>query len=78
MECRPHQALEGFPEVASETNIAVGDDVLWDPMKSDHLVEEQTGGVGGIRGFRARNKMGHLAKTIDDHKEDIQLSLNSG
>ena len=78
LKCRPHQAPEGFPEAASEQNIVVGDDASWDPMKSNHFVEEPSGGVGGIRGFRARNKMGHHAKTVDDHKDRIQLSPSSG
>ena len=75
--CRPHQAPEGFLEVAGEANIAVGDDASWDSMKSDHLIEEQAGGVGGIRGFRTGDEMRHLAKTIDDHKDCIQLSSSS-
>ena len=78
LEHRSHQAPEGFLKVAGETNIAVGDDASWDPMKSDHLVEEQLGGVSGIGGLRARNKMCHFVEVIDDHKDDIELTSSSG
>ena len=71
LERRPHQAPEGFPEVAGEANIVVGDDASWDPMKSDHLDEKQLGGVSDIRGLGTCYEMCHFAEAIEDHKDDI-------
>ena len=71
LERRPHQAPEGFPEIAGEANVAVGDDAAWEPMKADHLIEEQLGSVSRIRGFGTGYKMHHFVEVIDNHQDGI-------
>ena len=39
-KCRPHQAPESFPKIASEANVSVGKDVARDPVKAYHFIEE--------------------------------------
>ena len=78
LEHRPHQSPESFPEVAGETDITVGDDASRNAVEADHLIEEQPGSVGGIRGSRARDEMGHLAEVINNHQDCVQLPPGPG
>ena len=34
--------------------------------------------MGGVHGFRARDEVGHLAKSVDHHKDAIQLTPSPG
>ena len=77
LERRPHQESEGFPEIAGEVNVSVRDDVAWDPMKANHLIEEQFGGVSSIRCFGTGYEMRHFAEAIDDHQDGVELSLSA-
>ena len=36
----PHHAPESFLEIAGEADVSIGDNVVWDPVKADHLIEE--------------------------------------
>ena len=71
LERRSHQSPEGFPEVACEKDVTIRDDTSGNAVETDHVIEEQPGRVGGIRGPQARDEMGHLAETIDDHQDGV-------
>ena len=71
LERRSHQSPESFPEVACEADVTIGDDTSGNAVETDHLIEEQPSHVGGIRDPRARDEMGHLDETIDDHQDGV-------
>ena len=48
---RPHQALEGLPELAGEANVAIGDDAAGNPVEANNFLKEQLSGVGGVGGL---------------------------
>ena len=50
LECRSHQSPQSLPEITGETDITVGDDTSRYAVEADHLIEEQSGSVGGVRG----------------------------
>ena len=60
--------------MTSESNIAVGDDAAGNAVEANDFLKEQLCDVGGVSGFRASYKMGHLAESVDDHQDGVELA----
>ena len=64
---------ECFPERAHEPDVAVGDDTSRNSMQANDFIEEESGGVGGVRSLRAGDEMRHLTEPVNDYQDGIQL-----
>ena len=62
----PQENEKSVPEVRGEDRIAIGDDVDWQSVGPDHMLNEEGGHVRSRHGFRSRNENRHLGKAIHD------------
>ena len=57
--------------MVDKTNVAIESKWMWDTMEANDVFKEKAGHIVSIPGIAIKNKMSHLAKTNNNHKNGI-------
>ncbi|CAJ0966495.1 unnamed protein product [Ranitomeya imitator] len=65
-----HPTTKGSPKPRNKLGTSVRNNILWNAMQTNHMLEEQRHQIRGGRQFRQGYQMDHLRKVITDHPND--------